>query len=421
MPYSEYGFNPFNELTPRPPIVPPVAPSVLTKPISGWGALKATGKGALAALTSRPAAMAGIAIPAAGALASTMAGGSALTGATRPDLFGRALGEGYARYMPTWLGGLPASAVQAGDVAGASDIGGDFGARPSAPIVPASPIAQPSRLPGTWGAMGNPNEYSGSSTVPGEAPGIASNGLPAVDAFTAADIGGARRPVSGTGAFVNNATGAVTNLDTRVNSQVNSPDAEMLARQYAPTVYPDRTQHSPLANFNASTLAYAGEIGAKRQALEREKYGSVYGAKMAEVGRQLTMDQNKMDREAPLKAAEAANANATASISQASLLAGFEHLRKNPDDLEGFGAIVHGRPRTRDAWHPAVNGPMVVKPTDPILMTDTHGAARYVTPTTRATEQTIKDTLATNPGLKGDRAKAIQALRDSGRYTVDGL
>jgi hypothetical protein len=72
-------------------------------------------------------------VPAAGALASTLAGGSALEGALKPDMFARALGEGIARILPAGFKGLTKEEIAAADSQGASDIEDRFNNPPAVP------------------------------------------------------------------------------------------------------------------------------------------------------------------------------------------------------------------------------------------------------------------------------------------------
>lgn len=210
-----------------------IAPeSLLTKSFSARGALKAAGKGALSVLTRRPVGAAAIIAPAVGALASKIAGGSALEGAVRPDLLTNALGEGYARFMPTFLGGLSKESIAAGDSQGASDIGGDFGARTRPDLTGARPTFAPKPVAGDFRVVGDPREYSGSSTILGETPGT-ENFSP----FNSADINSVRRPEPGFGAFKNNATGVVTNLGV-----IPPSTADFISSYQRSGIPPDRWQ-----------------------------------------------------------------------------------------------------------------------------------------------------------------------------------
>lgn len=198
------------------------ASSIFSRPISAWGALKTAGRGALSTLRSHPVGAAAAVLPAAGALASKMAGGSAVEGALRPDLLTNALGEGYARFAPTWMGGISKESIAAGDIEGASDIEGRFGARSVTPGVVARP--RPAVVGPTYNNAGpwtsGYDLHGGGDTIPGSA-----SYLPPVAPFTAEDIRGSRVPVRGTGAFMNS-RGEVTNLDTRASAPVaEAPEA----------------------------------------------------------------------------------------------------------------------------------------------------------------------------------------------------
>ena len=96
----------------------------LNKSRSAWGTAKDAAFGAGKVLKGMtPSALVG---SAAGGVASAAAGGSFLTGANpmNQDMLYRALGEGYARYAPTFAGGLPRETIAAGDQFGASNIEG---------------------------------------------------------------------------------------------------------------------------------------------------------------------------------------------------------------------------------------------------------------------------------------------------------
>ena len=171
-----------------------------TAKVAGAGAL-AAGKGALAVGKGflHPATL----IPSvAGVAASKMAGGDIASGLD-PAMFARALGEGYAQRAPTWLGGLTNAEIAAGKELGAGDIEGRFGAVPPARTAPTpAPVVAPAPAGGPSVA-----DYGALYTAPAPAPVNAP--------FTSADFEGGRVPISGTGAFRNERTGVVTNLDTR--------------------------------------------------------------------------------------------------------------------------------------------------------------------------------------------------------------
>ena len=145
------------------PVAPTIATPTVTTPSAGtraWNAIKAPrpmGWGAGARLLGRmsPVALAGTA---SGVLASKMAGGDVASGAD-PQLYSRALGEGYANVMPSWMGGLTESERRAGEQFGASNIGESateiqanrmLGARPSADntvMQEALAVTQPAATP----------------------------------------------------------------------------------------------------------------------------------------------------------------------------------------------------------------------------------------------------------------------------------
>ena len=188
--------------------------------------------------------------------------------------------------------------------------------------------------------------------------------------MTAADIRGTVIPRRGTGAFVNNTTGAVTNF-------APTPDAPLGAvPEYRPRTY----------------------IGA----LLDMKRGAMTDARAAKVA-------------AALPALNRANAE-TEEINIRRALAA-KYLEQNPTDFAGASVVFKGGALPQDTN-------VFLPTTDPNKIdvgNRASGAVRRVTPMARATEQTIKDTLATNPQLGGDRAKAIEALKNTGRYDTAGL
>jgi hypothetical protein len=123
---------------------------VLTKPRTVTETAKPVGKGLLSLSKGILASPATYIPSAAGALASTVAGGSPLEGLD-PENFARALGEGYARYAPTFLGGLTPEEIRAGDEFGASDIRSqkeiEKDSRPVANAATAAAAAAASRPP----------------------------------------------------------------------------------------------------------------------------------------------------------------------------------------------------------------------------------------------------------------------------------
>lgn len=351
-------------------VVPTAAPaasaairtgSILTKPISSWGALKSAGK----AIISRPMGAAALIAPATGALASKMAGGSALEGAVRPDLLTNALGEGYARYAPRFMGGFGWDAEgqrlrEAAVSEKASDIEGRFDS-PVATI----PVTK-SVLSGNWGAIPDIREGAGSSTIIGERPSDALSRLPPVVPFTAEDIRGSRVPVSGTGAFVNNQTGEVTNLDTRALTPSDTGGYGVDPTAYAPTL---ASLPSDTGGYGADPTAYAPtryrERIPTREDVRSTPAGRFFGASMnlkriaGDQARTLAEKELTMKREIAADTVGVArnknmldwlNAQAnmggkqiTVAQKEFQLNAAQEYLRANPGDFGNAVAIAAGR------------------------------------------------------------------------------
>jgi hypothetical protein len=206
------------------PSGPGATPSVASKGASLWDALtksrsvmgtaKAVGPGALrvGAATGRSLLSPAALVPTlAGMTASKMAGGDLTTGMD-PAMFSRALGEGYARYAPTWMGGLTSKEVAAGDEMGASDIGGDrFGA-----VAAPRPLAA-SAIPKVGGLA----EDIINATQPDTS--VRMPTFPVNPPFTSEDIDSNRIPARGTGAFRNERTGGVTQVGAPIGPGSVSP------------------------------------------------------------------------------------------------------------------------------------------------------------------------------------------------------
>ena len=157
-------------------------------------------------------------------------------------------------------------------------------------------------------------------------------------------------------------------------------------------------------------------------AATREGHRLSYGA--ATYGHDISAANNaaKLANDRLLKGPGAMADAAKAGIDQATLAMAKAARARGASEQEV--AAILGR---RAAPEPTYTVPMTSMPDKTgaidVLQSRGPGAGNItkVTPVTRATEQTIKDTLATNPALKGSRAKAIEALKNTGRYDTAGL
>jgi hypothetical protein len=128
-------------------------------------------------------------------------------------------------------------------------------------------------------------------------------------------------------------------------------------------------------------------------------------------------DQQQLLIDSILKGAEADKNTAEGATARMSASMAMQHIMNGGSVGEAAG-ILHGRPLPADNIKaiPNMTG-------DKLMMWDSRhpGAPTLETPRQVATQQTVKDTLAAHPEFKGDSARAIQALKDTGRYSVTGL
>lgn len=442
-PFAELGAAPFDEYTAN--IASKAAyarganPSVwsnLTRPISLGTAARAVGSGALAVggAAARVGGVASAVLPAAGVLASKMAGGDVASG-LNPSLMTNALGEGYARYAPTWAGGLDAASVAAGDSQGASDIEGRFGAVPvptSAAPAPARPTDQTS--------------WKDAAAIPwGATPAPATPTLPPVAAMTAADIRGRGVPVSGTGGAVNDSTGRVMNFDTREIASPTAPAPMVSASQYdamrggtpmpnggLPDTTPQPFRGTAAARFfgagmNIKQIAddNAQRANAAKLATEMAGHRGTYDA--ATLGHILTANSAaaKLAAEAPGLGAQAGVHNAQAGEIGDLRAAALAHLATHPGDYEGYGAILgKHQPAADHVSAPPGNQPMVQDPKDPygvLLDSKTHTLTKtpITTAPTSMTFAQAKAQAVKNPQYKYTTDAQLRSdLQASGKYKI---
>lgn len=424
-PFAEYGYAPYDELTPR-PAGPGAKPPLLTRPFSAWELLKGAGKGALNVLKSRPLGTAAAVLPAAGALASKMAGGSALEGAVRPDLLTNALGEGYARYAPTWAGGLSDASVKAGDSQGASDIDGRFGARPASPNVIANPrpaVSPTYRSAGPWtSGYGLP----GGGDVP---PGLASP-FPPVSPFSAEDIRGNRVPVSSTGAFMNS-RGEVTNLDTRSIPGPAPLSAEGLAAQYAPTQYRERipdAARTPAARFFGASMGLKRIAGDETRKMAEKEIGVKRAIAAATVGvteresmRKATADESKSIVDWVRAQAGATKDLAEAGVLNTRLAVVQEAVKSGKYSLADLAVMAAGRAPVGDRFQSPPNMQPMPGSKDAntgVVFNASTGTYTNVPITRTITEANIAGWLNDNKGKS--RKDAIAAYKARGMELAPG-
>jgi hypothetical protein len=198
-------------------------------------------------------------------------------------------------------------------------------------------------------------------------------------------------PAAGTGGIMNTRTGAVMNLDTRnPDGTVSAPAAPARPQSYAEMV-----------GAGLGARMQLKMIGNKQAADQAEKHWGMEYAGKAEQGAHF--------------GAQAANENLRTA-------AALEHLKANPTDFGGAAVIASGRLQPQDKYSVPMGGVPLDPTKGPTLVVNNHtGQPELRTPTTRATEQTIKDTLTAHPELKGSRTAAIAALKNTGRYDITGL
>lgn len=210
--------------------------------------------------------------------------------------------------------------------------------------------------------------------------------IPPVAPMTVADIQGTGVPTFGTGAMVNNRTGAVTNFDSRA------------AIAAAPT--------APAATSGGWVGAFARGHGA---ALEMKQVANdnTRKANAAKIG----MEYNLKLPGALKDAAEAQNVAARTAAADA-------HLKANPGDFAGAGAIAAGRTPAGDVYsgYPGIDGKTID------VLSKRTGAVQKVTPTVAPTTLTFAQAKAQamkNPQYKFvDDATLRKDLAASGKYKI---
>lgn len=157
-------------------------------------------------------------------------------------------------------------------------------------------------------------------------------------------------------------------------------------------------------NFFGSLVGYGAELGQERRAAR------------------LSLENAKLTQDWLSKMPAAQKANLESEMLRRRLA-----LDPNDPNSAKTAALIGGlaAPET-ERWGMPPNYMEQIKPGGQIPMVTNKGGAKMVTVqpvAVPATEQHIKDVLANHPEFKGDRAKAIKALKDDpfGRYNVTGL
>lgn len=231
----------------------------------------------------------------------------------------------------------------------------------AAPAAPAAPLT-----PAIPDIPVDPN--AGTPTAP------AATALPPVAPLTAADIRGTVVPASGTGGFVNNATGEVTNLDTRGPGAVEA----------APAV--PSGNYAPMARF----------------------FGAAVRQRAVAAGEAQDLARTKLRQEALLKLPGMQKDSVEAQLGAGTLAAERDAAAAGATPAER-AAILGKRPVVKDSFSlpfPPINS------TDPVTrLNKTTGAVESVQPTRYASE----DNIAASMKAKGlTRAAAIAAYKAQG-------
>lgn len=246
------------------------------------------------------------------------------------------------------------------------------------PVKPAGgAVAKPAPGPGANTAMDRedandfaPNPGFGAVANAPAAPALA----PAVP-FTAGDVRGNRVPAAGTGAFMNNSTGAVTNLDTRPTG----PEAP---------VYPQYPMGS-WANGMGALMNIHREQAAASGAAAKYKIDTEFGA-----GSDKQASANKTRAE-------------TASIMERQRLAAAE-----PDPIKRAAILAgHTPPVDQHVFLPTMDANKVD------VGTKATGAVQRVTVQPKLTEENIQ---ASMKGQKMSREQVLAAYKTKG-YDVSGM
>ena len=248
----------------------------------------------------------------------------------------------------------------------------------AAPFTPvAVGAAPPGPLPGA--PVEEPGQFR-NVPMTGVLPSAATGALPAVIPFTAEDIAGTRRPVSGTGAFVNNRTGEVTNLDTRGVAPVE-------------------------IGYGAQPTSWAESAGGA--------VGAMMNQRREAATRTSNLATNKMLMDYTLKipgAQESASKTAlhTATLEQAQRAA---NTGATPSEIS---LILSGRAPAADIYKgfPTISGDKID------VLSGRTGKVTRETPQVKVTEANIQGFLKDNPKIT--RAQAIAAHKAKG-MDVSGL
>ncbi|MHB8388038.1 MAG: hypothetical protein ACYDBH_00490 [Acidobacteriaceae bacterium] len=323
----------------------------LRAPISAWDLARGYGRGLMTVgkAAMSPAVDWAAAIPTlAGMVASHLAGGSLSAGAN-PAMFSRALGEGYARYAPTWMGGLSSQDIASGDQFGAggdleggSLVGtGDGGG----PYDRAAPGAV-RRAPVAVNPQGN---VIAAPTAAAQVPATTA-AMPPTQPMTATMINDGSFgspgavPAYGTGAMVDNQTGKVVNFNDHTTPGYGAvPSAVTMG-----SGYPAGSLEDAMSKFTGATLTE-----------KRIANDNLRRATMAKIGEDYAV-----------KAPGAQKDALATALSN-------EYLKQHPGDFAGAAQVLIGN---RESKYPyKFTAPLVAGRPGALLNSET-GAVTAVTP-----------------------------------------
>lgn len=263
-------------------------------------------------------------------------------------------------------------------------------------------------------------DYAAGFTPPAAAPALGA--MPAVAPMTAAGIRGTGVPTPGTGAFVNNRTGAVTNLDTREVGPNAGPMVDAATydrmRGFAPrSVSADR--------YNPTTAAGSFfQAGADMKTRANTEAAQLTNAKLlydvaktqgtnrvTMRGQDLTADtaRAKLGAEAGLRTAQTLEHGAKAENEATRTAAAQAYLRANPGDYAGAAGIASGRPLPTDKF-----GAMPSMTGNDVITYDKSGKnpPRIQTPLRPVSEADIQTTMKNN---KMTREQVLARLKYEGK------
>lgn len=248
-----------------------------------------------------------------------------------------------------------------------------FGASAAVPPVAPAPAIAPAPTAAPDMSLANELYNQGTQARPLPAPGPGA--LPGVAPMTATDIRGTAVPPSGTGGFVNNATGAVTNLDTRVAG----PGAEAGG-------FVNRAAPGSLASFFGAAMNQKQIAATETRDLAKAKLAQEFALKLPG---------------AMKDTAEAGNVSLRSQAAQA-------HLAANPGDYAGAAGIASGRiqPGDKHVFLPTMDGNKVD------VGNKATGAIQRKTPLPQINEADILQTMKNN---KMTREQVLARLKAEGK------